>query len=157
MRGGGGRDYPAQIFAAEDGHVSVLDFELSDDAVAQFKVIDVLRERAPRAAEVRVVGTDAAARLSGDDAVAFASNGGTMLVEADAGPGFEVSRASVVGDAGEVQLPVVRHAWVDELHDFAREARNPARGSVIGFVADQDFEVEMTGAPGERASADRVF
>ena len=142
----GERSFPAQIFAAEDQHVSVLDFDLNESAVAQFKVTDVLNERQPRAAELRLVGTDARVRVTGDDAVTFATSGGPAMVEADAGPEFEISRGIVTRDGGDVKLPVVRRAWLKGLHEFVHQPIDAGRGAVIGFVDEQDFEVAMTGA-----------
>ncbi|NJL23989.1 MAG: hypothetical protein HC902_01570 [Calothrix sp. SM1_5_4] len=144
------RVYPAQIFPTEDKHVAYIDFELRDKVVSQFKVIDMLDMTRPVSARIRLVGTDEVLNLNGDDYVEYAVPSRTFMVEADAGPEFELSRTTMTGAPHLVHLPVVRKDWLYQLYSGKNIVPAPGRGTVVGFIDDQDFEIEMTGyAPHE--------
>lgn len=147
----GDQSYPAQVFPTEDKHVSYLEFELRDKVVSQFKVLDILDQDKPISAKIHLVGTDSPLSISGDEFVEYGVAGKTYMVEADPGPEFEVSRTTVAGTPHLISIPVVRHDWLGKLAQAKGIVPDPSRGPVIGFIDDQDFDVEMTGyGPQER-------
>ena len=137
--------YPAQIFASEAKHVSYVELSLRDKVVAEFNVSDVLGGNRLTPANLKLVGTDAALATKGRDVVELNTAGDAMMIEADAGPDFEVSRTTVGAEPREVQLPIVRREWLRGLYGARTIEPKLDRGAVVGFVDGQDFEVEMTG------------
>jgi hypothetical protein len=147
-----GRIYPAQVFPTEDKHVSYLELELRDRIVSRFKVVDVLDMTKPVPASLRLVGVDGVVDSSGDDYIEYAAASNTVMVEADAGPEYEISRATLTGAPHMVHVPVVRRNWLAALAGESGTVAAPNRGAVVGFVDGRDFEVEITGlGPYERA------
>lgn len=137
--------YPAQIFATEVKHVSYLEMNLRDKVVADFTVSDVLGGNRVTPANLKLVGTDATMSTRGQDVVELNTAGDTTMVEADAGPDFEVSRATLSADPRRVDLPIVRREWLRGLYGARAIEPKLDRGAVVGFVDGQDFEVEMSG------------
>jgi hypothetical protein len=72
------------------------------------------------------------------------------MVEAEAGSEYEISRMTFSGSPHLVNVPLVSRQWMYELYQATGARTIPGRGSIVGFIDDQDFEVELTGyAPGE--------
>ncbi|MBX3020522.1 MAG: hypothetical protein KF799_02495 [Bdellovibrionales bacterium] len=138
--------YPAQVFPTENKHVSYLELELRNKVVSQFRVLDVLAADRPVQARIRLVGTDKILPLNGDQYVEYSVAGSGFMVEAEAGPEYEVSRTTLSGSPQRVHVPVVRREWLRGLVMDTGISVHPAHGIVVGFIDDQDFEVEMTGA-----------
>jgi hypothetical protein len=67
------------------------------------------------------------------------------MVEAEAGPEFEISRTTLSGAPHLVQVPLIRRDWLNQLLREKNLVPLPGRGFVAGFIDDQDFTVEMTG------------
>jgi hypothetical protein len=142
-----GRVYPAQVFPTEDKHVSYLELELRDKVVSQFKVLDVLDMNKPVSARIRLVGTDAMMNMANDQYAEYSVAANTFMIEADAGPEYELSRTTLNGSPHLVHVPLVKREWLRGLAGEKDIAPVAGRGTVVGFIDDQDFEVEMTGYP----------
>jgi hypothetical protein len=73
-----------------------------------------------------------------------------FMIEADAGSDYEISRMTFTGAPHLMNVPLVRRQWLYDLYQAGSIQAMPGRGAVLGFIDDQDFEVELTGyAPGE--------
>ncbi len=146
----GGRMYPAQVFPTEDKHVSYVELHLRDKMVSQFRVFDVLDLEKPISAHVRLVGTDEILPVQGKQLVEYAMAADPFMVEAEAGPEYEISRTTLTGAPHLVQVPLIRRDWIHKIYQDTGAISHPGRGLIAGFIDDQDFEIEMTGyAPGE--------
>lgn len=137
--------YPAQIFPAEEKHVSYIELDVHDKVIAQFKVFDALDMRKAVVARVRLVGSEAALTVGKDDFVEFSAAANPLMVEADAGVEFEVSRVTVTGLPHVVHIPLVQREWLYRLAASKGIQPSPSLGTVVGFMDEQDFEVELTG------------
>jgi len=140
-----GRTYPAQVFPTEDKHVSYVELELEDRVVSQFKVMDVLNLGTPLEARLRMVGTEDIISLKGQGLVQYAKGADPFMVEAEAGPEYEISRVTLTGKPQNVHIPMIRRDWLTGLFNKYNVLALPGRGMIVGFVDDQDFEVQLTG------------
>lgn len=140
-----GRMYPAQIFPTEEKHVSYVGIEIANRLVTQFKVMDMMDLRRQIPATIRMVGTDRVTEIRGTNYVEYDSGANPIMVEADAGMEFEISRVTLSGRPQQVSIPLIRREWLREIYNQSQAITLPGRGIVVGFVDDQDFEVEMTG------------
>lgn len=147
----GGRLFPAQIFPTESRHVSFIEVGLRDKVVSQFKVMDVMDMHKPLDARVRMVGTEDFRSVDAGDWVEYAMAANPFMVEAEAGPDYEISRVTMTGSPHLVQIPMIRRDWLYELQNKQGVQLLSNRGMIAGFVDRQDFEIELTGyAPGEQ-------
>lgn len=140
-----GRVYPAQIFPTEAKHVSYVEVEVRSRLVTQFKVVDVLNMQRPIEARIRMVGTDEVLGLSGEGLVEYSVAANPFMVEAEGGPDYEISRRTLVGQPQMAYVPLIKRDWLYDLQKQKGISSFPGRGTVVGFVDDSDFEVEMTG------------
>lgn len=147
----GKRMYPAQVFPTEDKHVSYVELQLRDKVISQFRVFDVFDFTKPINAHIRMVGTDEMLPVAGQQMVEYAMAADPFMVEAEAGPEYEISRATLTGSPHLVQVPLIKRDWLYKMYTEQGIVNIPGRGMVAGFIDDQDFEIEMTGyAPGEK-------
>lgn len=140
-----GRTYPAQVFPTEDQHVSYVELDLEDRIVTQFKVIDVLNIGAQIEARIRMVGADDILSIRQQGMIEYSKGGDPFMIEAEAGPEYEISRMTLVGKPQNVHVPMIRHDWLTNLFNQQNTLALPGRGMIVGFIDDQDFEVELTG------------
>jgi hypothetical protein len=140
-----GRMYPAQVFPTEDKHVSYLDLELEDKVVSHFKVFDVLNMNETLDARIRLVGTDDVVSIRKQGLVEYSSGANPFMVESEAGPEYEISRVTLTGKPQTIHVPMVRKEWLTGLFNKNNVMALPGRGMIVGFIDDQDFEVEITG------------
>lgn len=146
----GGRIYPAQIFPTEGRHVSYVEFSLHDKQVSQFRVFDGLDMSKPLSAQIRMVGSDEVLPIGRDDFVEYSTAANPFVVEADAGADYEISRVTVSGSPHVVHVPLVGREWLNRLAGERRVTMLPRRGTIVGYMDNHDYEVELTGyAPGE--------
>ncbi len=140
-----GRTYPAQVFPTEDRHVSYVELDLEERVVTQFKVIDVLNMNSPIEARIRMVGTEEVVPLRHSGMVEYSNGANPFMVEAEAGVEYEVSRVTLSGRPQNVHIPMVRRDWLTNIYNSQNILALPGRGIIVGFVDDEDFEVELTG------------
>lgn len=145
-----GKMYPAQVFPTENKNVSYVEIGIRDKIISQFKVFDGLDMSKPVSARVRLVGTDETLPIGNNAFVEYAVAANPFMVEADAGAEFEVSRVTMTGAPHVVHIPLVHRDWMYQLAKDKNIAPIPHRGTIVGYIDNQDFEVELTGyAPGE--------
>jgi len=137
--------YPAQVFPAENRHVSYVEMELRDHVISQIKMIDPLDNDRPVESHIKLVGTDSVLKLSGDNYVDYSTAANTFMVEAQAGQDYEISRTVLTGTPQRAFLPMVRRDWLRGFFEQLQINAQPGRGQVVGFVDQYDFEVEITG------------
>ncbi|MGZ3722826.1 MAG: hypothetical protein ACXVA9_07860 [Bdellovibrionales bacterium] len=146
----GNKIYPAQVFPTEDKHVSYVEVGIRDKVISQFKVFDGLNMNKPVIAQVRLVGTDETLPVAKDDFVEYSVAANPFMVEADGGSEYEISRVTMTGSPHVVHIPLVNRDWLYQLSANKGISPIPRRGTVVGYMDGQDFEVELTGyAPGE--------
>ncbi len=142
-----GRMYPAQIFPSEEKHVSFVDVEIRDKVVSQFRVFDVLDLNKPVNARIRLVGTEEALPVGQQQYVEYSVAADPFMIEAEAGSDYEISRMTFTGAPHLVNVPLVKRSWMYDLYQAKNVRTIPGRGVIVGFIDDQDFEVELTGYP----------
>lgn len=141
--------FPAQIFPTEEKHVSYVELELREKIVSQVRVMDMLDLGRPVQAQLRLVGGETSLRLEREAVLEYTVAGDAFMVEADAGPEFEISRVTLRGAPQMIPVPVIRREWLNQIAT-ERGIPSSARGTIVGFVDQTGFTVEMTGyAPGE--------
>lgn len=149
-----GKLYPAQIFPTDERHVSFLDVEVREKVVSQFRVFDILDMSKPVNASIRLVGTEEGLPVTGDPMkpkyFEYSVAADPFMVEAEAGSDYEISRMTFTGAPHLVNVPLISRKWIYDIYQATGARTEPGRGSIVGFIDDQDFEVELTGyAPGE--------
>ena len=145
-----GKVFPAQVFPTEDKHVSYVEIAVHDKLISQFRVFDGLDMNKPVSAQIRLVGSDETLPIGKDDFVEYAVAANPFVVEADAGVEYELSRVTVTGTPHVVHVPLVQRAWLYQIASERRISPAARRGTIVGYMDDHDFEVELTGyAPGE--------
>ncbi len=118
---------------------------------AQFRIFDVLDMNKPVSARLRLVGTDAELGLNKNQFVEYAVASGHFMIEAEPGGEYEVTRMTLTGSPHLVNVPLIKRDWVYSLYNHRNQGLMQGRGSIVGFIDDQDFEVELTGyLPGEQ-------
>lgn len=140
-----GRMYPAQVFPTEDKHVSYLELDVRDKIVSQFRVFDILDLNKPVSARIKLVGTDNDLPLGKSQYVEYSTAANPFMIEADAGAEYEISRMTLTGAPHLVNVPLVRREWLYNLTNERGVYAIPGRGTIVGFIDDQDFEIELTG------------
>jgi hypothetical protein len=148
----GGRLYPAQIFPTERKHVSYVELEIREKVVSQFRVFDILDLEKPVSARIKLVGADNELNVSRrNQYIEYSVASEQFMVESEAGSEYEVSRMTMTGAPHLVNVPLLKREWIYSLYNHKQTGLMPGRGAVVGFIDDQDFEVELTGyAPGEQ-------
>lgn len=145
------RVFPAQVFPTEDKHVSYVELELQDRIVTQFKVVDALNLAAPMESRIRLVGTEEFVPLRHSGMVEYSNGANPFMVEAESTVEYEISRMTLVGRPQTVVVPMVKREWLMRIFNSQNILALPGRGIIVGFVDDEDFEIELTGyGPQER-------
>lgn len=146
-----GRLYPAQVFPTEQKHVSYVELEIREKVVSQFRVFDILDMNKPVSARIRLVGTENELAVNKNQYVEYSVASDHFMVEAEAGSDFEVSRMTLTGAPHLVNVPLLKRDWIYTLYNHRQTGMMQGRGAIVGFIDDQDFEVEITGlAPGDQ-------
>ncbi len=140
-----GKVFPAQVFPTEDKHVSYVQLDLEDLIVNQFKVIDVLNMNAPVESRIKLVGTGESVPLRHSGMVEYSNGANPFMVEAESTVEYEISRMTLVGKPQAVVVPMVKREWLTQIFNAQNILALPGRGIIVGFVDDEDFEVELTG------------
>lgn len=140
-----GRVYPAQVFPTENKFVSYVQVSLEDRVISEFKIMDALNLKAPLEARVRLVGTNDPVPIHTKGMLEYSNGANPFMVEADAGIEYEVSRVTLTGRPQSVMIPMVRHDWLTKMFNDNNVMALPGRGIIVGYIDDQDYEVELTG------------
>lgn len=140
-----GRLYPAQIFPTENKHVSYVELAVRDKVVSQFRVFDILDMNKPVSARIRLVGAEKELVVGKNSYLEYAVAGDHFMVEAEAGSDYEVSRMTMTGSPGLVNVPLLKRDWIYSLYNHRGTPMIQGHGAVVGFIDEQDFEVELTG------------
>lgn len=140
-----GKIYPAQIFPTENKHVSYVAVDISHKAVSQFHILDVFDAQKQVSARVRLVGAENATDINGRNYVEYDMAANPFMVEAEAGPEYEISRVTLTGHPQLVNIPMIRRDWLHDVLSSRRIFELSGRGTIVGFVDSQDFDVEITG------------
>lgn len=141
----GGRLYPAQIFPTENKHVSYVELDVRERIVSQFRVFDVLNLDKPVNARIRIVGAENELAVAKNQYVEYSVASDHFMIEAESGPDYETSRMTLTGSPQLVNVPLVKREWLYSLYNHKGVGLIPGRGAIVGFIDDQDFEVELTG------------
>lgn len=142
-----GKTYPAQIFPTETKHVSYVELEVRDKMISQFRILDPMNLSAAIPSQIRLVGAEAALPVSNEDFVQYSVAANPFMIEADAGTEYEISRTTVTGAPQMIYIPVVKREWLYLLGQAKGIVPVFGRGTIVGFIDGQDYEVELTGYP----------
>jgi len=145
LRDVAGRLYPAHVFPSEPKHVSYVDLEVTDNAITHFRVMSMRNWAQPVKATLRMVGSDEVLGVTGDEFVTYPAASNVSLVEADAGPEYEVSRVTVGRATETAAIPLVPRDWLKQIVAQLGVMIHPQLGMVVGFVERQNYQVELTG------------
>lgn len=146
-----GQVYPAQVFPTENEVVSYVELQLQEKVRAQFNIYDMLDPERKMAAHIRVVGVEHELPVNSGGYVEFPAAADPFVVEADAGEPYALTRVAVNGTPDKIDVPTVRTDWLQQLAHQKGLQLNPRLGTIVGFIEDQSFDVELSGyRPRER-------
>ena len=137
------------IIPAEPGFVSNLDLEVQRTQKASVKIFDAFDTGLPLAAELRVLGNERTQSVGTNGTIAMrtARNQGLMVIDADAGDRYAVTRINVANDKRYQYIPMVKQDWVDSLRSHRRITREMSSGVIVGFVHSNDrYQVYASGS-----------
>jgi hypothetical protein len=140
-----GKIYPAQIFPAESHQLSYVEIHLETDHSVNVAVQDAFDVRKNISAHVRFVGIDDDVVINGEQKLHYPAGPSAMQIEADAGPEYQLARTQVLKSDTHMELPLIRRDWLKSMVDIKQINLLPQRGTVVGMVADQPFQVQLTG------------
>lgn len=146
-----GKMYPAQVFPTEERHLSYVEINLEDGAAGSVNVAlqDAFDPKQKMSAHVRFVGVDDEVGMSGSQKLHYPAGPDMMMLEADAGSEYELSRVQVLKSDSRVVVPLIKRSWLQSIADIKQFELIPHRGVVVGQVVDQPFQVEFTGYTAE--------
>jgi hypothetical protein len=140
-----GKVYPAQVFPTEERHLSYVEINLEGNQSVNVALQDAFDPNHKVSAHVRFVGVDDEVGIEGSQKLHYPSGPDIMTLEADAGTEYELSRVQVLKTDSRVIVPMVKRSWLQSIIDMKQIELIPRRGTLLGFVADQPFQVELTG------------
>lgn len=141
--------YPAQIFPTQERHVSYVEIRLEPNRSVNVDVQDAFDVQRNLSAHVRFVGVDDEVQVGRRQNIHYPGATDTMVLEADAGPEYELSRVQILRGQGQVRVPLIKREWLQQMLEVKQVYVVPRRGTVVGFVTDQPFQVDVTGYAGE--------
>ncbi len=144
-----GRVYPAQIFPTEVRHLSYVEIHLEPNRSVNVRLSDAFDEKRKISAHVRFVGVEDEVAVEGEQKLHYPAGPKAMMLEADAGSDYELSRVQVLKDDDLVTVPLIRRDWLRQMIDIKQISLVPERGIVIGFVSGQPFRASLAGLPSD--------
>lgn len=138
------KTYPAQVFPADVRHVSYVEIHLEANRSVNVALEDAFDLNKSLSAHVRFVGVDEEVEVNEMQKLHYPGGPDVMVMEADAGSEYELSRAQVLKNQTHVTVPLIRRDWLQTIITIKQITLIPRRGTVIGFVADQPFKVELS-------------
>ena len=126
----------ASIFPADERTVSRIDLETQTDRPAKIRVFDAFRTDWPLTAAItdpsrtRQVWVD----RSGETKFKYAAGKGPLILDVDAGRGYQLTRLTLDRDRRSIYVPMVQSAWLDQIRNSAKFNPLPGSGVIVGFV-----------------------
>jgi|GEM_PF-3954338 len=140
-----GKMYPAQVFPTEQHHLSYVEINLEGNQSVNVALQDAFDPKQKMSAHVRFVGVDDEVGITGSQKLHYPAGPDMMMLEADAGSEYELSRVQVLKSDSRVIVPMIKRSWLQSIADIKQFELVPHRGIVVGYVVDQPFQVEFTG------------
>lgn len=140
-----GKMYPAQVFPTEEHNLSYVEINLEENQSVNIALQDVFDPKQHMSAHVRFVGVDDEVGIEGSQKLHYPAGPDIMMLEADAGADYELTRVQVLKNEARVIVPLIKRSWLQSIADIKQFELVPHRGIVVGFVEDQPFQVEFTG------------
>lgn len=140
-----GKVYPAQIFPARAHQVSYMDLAVDDIQKVRLTLEDAFDPAREVQAQVRFLGVDQEIAITNEAELKYPSLGKFVLVEADAGPGYELARTEITKKTHVADIPLLKKNWVNSILADKKINLMPNRGALAGFVSDRPFQVSITG------------
>jgi hypothetical protein len=137
--------YPAQVFPTEEHHLSYVELNLEGNQSVNVALQDAFDPNHKISAHVRFVGVDDEVGIEGSQKLHYPAGPDIMMLEADAGTDYELSRVQVLKTDSRVIVPMIKRSWLQSMIDMKQIELIPRRGTLIGFIVDQPFQVELTG------------
>jgi hypothetical protein len=134
------------VFPTEERTVSRVDIETVTDRKARVKVFDAFRTDWPLAAEVRDPSHTrrVSVERSGETSITFADGQGVLVLDADAGRGYERVRLTLGRDRRAIYFPMVQSRWLDGIKGSLKLSQVPYAGTMVGFVqGSQPYRVSL--------------
>lgn len=144
-----GKVYPAQVFPTAERHVSYLEIRLEPNRSVNVGIEDAFQPEKRLSAHIRFVGVDEDVIVKDQQNLEYSSAAEFMTLEADAGPDYELARVQVVHGKNETTIPMIKREWFERMVEIKQINLLPHRGSVVGFVTDQPFIVQVSGYEAE--------
>lgn len=151
-----GKKYPAYVFPSFNGKVSAINLEIPTNYFKQQFGFYSLLEKNFTAASLRIVGEELVHEISESLTLEIPSLRSGLLIEADAGPQYELLRAHLPQaiSENEVDLPLVPVSWVESLVEKSERVLDRRLGWAIGFAGDAAMEVSL---PNEHSGLSQVI
>jgi len=125
------------LFPTRAKTVSQVDIEISSLKTAKVKVFDAFHTDMPVASELTnpaMLSQATQVAASGIGQLTFSDGQGPLIVDADAGRGFEKTRVSMGRDRQNLFVPMISSAWLADIRGKARINTDQGSGTVVGFV-----------------------
>lgn len=133
------------LFPTEEGYVSSMDLETNRAKKTEIRVFDAFKPQMSLAAKVTPVGGGDRSVVidgSGQGALRYATGSAPLVLEADAGDTYSVTRISMSRDRRTIYFPMVQQDWLEALRNNRRITRDTDSGVVVGFVqASKSYRV----------------
>lgn len=140
-----GKVYPAEVFPTEEHHLSYVEINLEGNQSVNVAVEDAFDPHHKISAHVRFVGVDDEVAIEGSQKLHYPAGPDIMTLEADAGTEYELSRVQVLKSNPRIDVPLIKRSWLQSILDMKQIELIARRGILVGFIADQAFQVELTG------------
>ncbi len=128
------------LFPAEPGYISPMDLETARLRRADLKVFDAFNPQDPLSAQIAAVGAERGFEINGTGHLVYRYSAGSALIllEADAGRDYAVTRYSFPRDRRFLFMPMIKQSWLDQIGGRKRVNREPGAGVILGFIQSSE-------------------
>ncbi len=142
MRAVSGRvSLPSVLVPADAGLVTYVEMEKGEKRSASLRLVDPFFEEEKLFGQVTVFGSESVLDVHNEAKIVYPSGRGLMMIEADVGRDYEVTRISLPRQVREITLPMIPRQWILDISAQRRINYNLSMGMAVGFIEGDDFEV----------------
>ncbi len=128
------------LFPTDEQTVTQANLELGVTKQAKIRVFDAFKTDWPLAAEVVSAGRKHGAMIprEGQKNVAFTGGESLLVLDADAGPGYERIRILANKSQHNLDFPMIQSVWLDSIRGALRFNQAPGAGTIVGLIRGAD-------------------